>query len=181
MARFNYLIKVVNDSKSNLRYVYNQQLIKEIQYLFELFNNHKEININFLNTHKEVQSIIGQPVASWVRGFCNYDDVYILEYSKEFYTNIDEFYGILIHEVIHALVYRKIKNCPLWLNEGLALVLSKQFKFINFEQFSNIEFNELSYNDDFFYEKCCSKTMRYFNKYSDKKLIEALIEKKIQF
>ncbi|WP_198039526.1 hypothetical protein [Clostridium kluyveri] len=43
------------------------------------------------------------------------------------------------------------------------------------DQFIDLNMNNLSYSTDFFYEKCCARIMKYFNKYGEKQLIKKLI------
>nr|WP_025776552.1 hypothetical protein [Clostridium botulinum] len=176
-----FLLKINNESRNNLMYVYKMPLMEQIRNLFELFNNNRAVNVNFLNNHREVQIILGQYVPRWVRGFTINDDVYILIYSKEDYFNINEFEGILMHEIIHALVHRKVKECPIWLNEGLAMVLSNQYKGMKLDRFMNCNLDNVSCGHDFFYEKCCAKTIKYFSKYSQKEVITNLLDNKINF
>lgn len=170
-----FFLKILNNSLSNLKYVYKLSLMKEIQYLFNLFNNKKVITIVFLNNYTERNSILGQALHKWVRAVTIHDTIYILEFNKKFYINNIEFERILIHEIIHVLIYIKVNSIDLWLNEGLAIILSKQYKYMKFDQFIDLNMNNLSYNTDFFYEKCCARTMKYFNKYGEKQLIKKLI------
>lgn len=90
--------------------------------------------------------------------------MYLIGYNQTNYSSISEFREILIHEVIHALIYRKFKySCPLWMNEGLAILLSNQYKHFKFDFPLEFDYSNLSYTDDFFYQKCYLKTLNHIN------------------
>ena len=178
-----FLLKISNQSREELKYVYKQKLLNEIENLYELFDNKSETEIIFFNSHKELTTLLDYKVVSkYIKGFTIDDTVYILKFNKKFYNNITEFESILLHEIIHALIYKKVnQHCPLWLNEGLALILSKQYKSISYECFLDFDYNLSSYNCDCFYEKCCAKTISYIKQYGKKLFITNLIMNRIKF
>lgn len=169
----NFIIKLGNESFYTLKPIYNKFLIDEIKHLFVLFNNKKYLQIHFWDSYSEVRDYEIKP---WVRSFVVKDCIYVLNYNKKVYYSVSEFQKIILHEIVHALIYRKVHyNCPLWVNEGLALVLSKQYKDIDYKEFCNNNYDLSSYETDYFYEKCCAKTINYINYYGKANLISRLV------
>lgn len=178
-----FLFKINNHFSECLKYVYKEKLLKEVESLYKLFSNKKVIEIVFLTSFKEVMNPLDyNTLPKWIRGITLDDTIYMLRYTPIFYGDIKEFHSVLLHEITHVLIYRRVKqSCPLWLNEGLALILSKQYKNIDYKCFLNSDYDLSSYDHDYFYEKCCAKTIKCINKYGEEQFITKLIANMIDF
>ena len=164
-----FLLKFNNQSAESLKFLYKEKFLKEIGEVYELFNNTRVIEVFFLDNHKEAAKLLGHVnIEKWIKGFTIDDTIYILKYTKKFYLSINEFYNVCLHEIVHALFYRKIHyDYPLWINEGLALILSNQYKSINYKIFLNFN-SDLYVYEDYYYEKCCAKMIKYISRYGKK-------------
>lgn len=183
MKKDNFFLEIKNYSIRNLSYLFSKKLLNHVKDLFDLFENKKSIEVDFFSRHEEIENKLNYiNMPKWIKAITVGDTIYLLEYGQDVYNNLDEFYMILLHEIVHALIYRKTKDrCPLWLNEGLALILSNQYKSMEFKQFLNSKDDLLSYDNECFYEKCCAKTMKYIYVYGKKQIMSRLLKNKFTY
>lgn len=151
----------VNDFK-DLKYIYDINLNTEILKIERIFGISKKIKILFLEDYTEFSEILGFNIPIWVTGVSI--DNAILVYLKGKSTYYSK--KLILHEIIHVLVNDISKgNCPNWLNEGLAIKLSKQYYDMNLSNVKDLNFYDQDYGD-LYYEKCYLKLNKILNKYS---------------
>jgi len=120
-------------NKQNYQLLLNQTY-KEYQSFFKITPKRKPC-LFFLKSRQEFDDICGEKTQSWVTGFHTQnfiflmdEDVYETESSKKFNP---EYYPLTLkHELSHYFYLNLASTSkPVWLNEGLAIYLSKQYQF----------------------------------------------------
>lgn len=152
---------IIIDNLKDVNVIFNMYKNDRFLNLKSLINRGLNIYIFFVDYHKEIESSVQMSLPLWVNAITIDNYIVIKRYKFEFYKEIDNFYSVLLHEIVHAFI-NKISNnkCPTWINEGLAVILSGQYLNMNLRNYDNININELSFEDDLFYEKCCYYTLK---------------------
>lgn len=158
----------IDDLKS-IKYILNDSIIDQINYITEIFRYSGTIKIRFLSDRNEFSTILGHKVPKWVVGtsYINVVYIYVNGKSTEFINKL------IIHEIVHVVI-GKISNyrCPIWLNEAMAIYLSNQFLDMQLDNISIDDDCELY--GDFYYEKCYLKLKNIMKNQSIENIVDAI-------
>lgn len=127
---FEKLVKIGMQGKT-----LEEKLLRILEEFFEIQLD-KTPEIIFVKTREEINKLIGRKTESWVVGWIDSGNVYILdkdnfeeesnhEYNDESYT------ALIKHELVHLFFSKlsKGRKKPYWLNEGVSIYVSGQLKF----------------------------------------------------
>lgn len=70
--------------------------------------------------------LLRRKTEEWMIGFASGNNVVVLNPQKWKYIDKASIDSIIIHEIVHILINDEKKNCPQWLNEGMAMLVSEQ-------------------------------------------------------
>lgn len=114
-----------------------------------------DIVVNFLYSRDEMDEVMGRKTQDWLVG--DTYGIHINIFSPAIFNKVSsrpptDFMPILIHETAHVFTnslygYRK-NPCPVWLREGIAGYVAKQYKKYNFKKMRKLEFNKITSSKD---------------------------------
>lgn len=109
---------------------------------------------------------LGRKMPIWVKGVNYYNRIYLIEKASWYEKTAESMLDILMHEYIHTLVSFTFKSkCPIWLNEGLAMICSGQPEIsCGTEIIDNYPYYEADYSDDNLYVQSLYITKKITNK-----------------
>ena len=166
-----------------LKYLYRDSIISEINQLIDRFNfKNKKIYLNFEDDIYQCSKLVGHTLPDWFKGITIGNQILILKYNEKYYDNYKEFKKIIIHEIVHAILYNKLLcEIPNWLNEGIAIYLSKQDEDLQYEKFLEIGNTQIDYSTDYFYERSYALTKCIINQYGENKFFDNLLNNTNKF
>lgn len=148
-------IRFYNTRFLSLIYEEYEFVSKKIDKIQETFSFFKTVSVYYYETLEEMQKKIPIKLPDWIKGLSTADEIHILNPSewKGFVEKEDSLAKIFVHEYVHVAIFNSFHSqCPCWLNEGLAQIISEQFK----KQKSRIalipyDYYKKGYDDDEFY------------------------------
>ena len=162
MFEINGLNITINYTKSDLNYIedlkrYTFNNINNICTFFEHYKLNKKVIINILDNIEVFKNRNESSVA-----FMDFDDnnYYINILSYELFikrkghenNKLEYMFKTIIHEFVHIIQEDKglYKNCLIWIKEGVAIWLSKQYEGLNYK-INNCSLNDLVNNNRVWY------------------------------
>ena len=143
-----------------------ESMIHNIQQIFR-FDNRVYVKVD--SSLAELSMRLGIPLPDWVKGVAMNNVIYLLNPIAWKQDGNDTLASIFIHEYVHTAVFGTFKTeCPLWLNEGLALYFSGQYKTMRLERFINAGTDCLMES----YEEYALRTLELIRKYGDRDTVE---------
>jgi len=140
-----------------------KQVLKSIKKLKAFYNiNVSNINIELVYSRKELNKKLKRKTPNWLIGTVVKNKIYIfslLSITKHNCHKNNKFNKLINHELCHIFNAKLNKKMPIWLDEGIALYLSRQEKKKDFKksdwQFfieninKNISFNSFLKHDGY--------------------------------
>lgn len=149
-----------------------EQRLEKVQHYFH-YEKVTEV-ISFSNS-KELSHYLGITMPSWIKGVGSSDKKIFLVIKEGWQDNTGGSIGeIFIHEYVHIAIENTFKGeCPLWLNEGLALYFAGQIEKMDFSECQkDYDYYNASYLDPFFYIQCGYIVQKLMNLHQEKMLIK---------
>jgi len=141
-----------------------------------LFKEKINVKIHFFYKKESMEEFFSIKLEDWVSAVA-FDKGIAILINKE-----DDIYSfdiatLLAHEYTHLLIDKTfLSKCPLWLNEGLAVVICKQYDnniFKNMDNIKDVNWYEIDYNYDNFYQLSAMMVKKICIYYGIDKIIDA--------
>lgn len=116
-------IHLFSNNFCNLNIYKLQAFCENLENLFGKISN---INIVVCDSHKDLEMSLGGKggnLPDWVVGLVEGNSIY-LRNADDISKRDMQMEDVCYHELVHIFVNRFITGCPLWLNEGIAQLLS---------------------------------------------------------
>lgn len=157
-------IRVYNFKILSLLYKEKKKIDVKLKTIQDIFNYSDLVDIMCFDDIKMMESYIEDDLPDWVKGIA-YDNKILLLYNEDAGE-------IFLHEYVHLAIHKTFKGqCPLWLNEGLAIVFSGQIDRMLERKVCNCNIYDITYEDDFFYEDCGNIVRMLCYKYGKKFIV----------
>ncbi len=153
------------------------KLCDQIVRIRQIFQFSSTVRIQQVNRKHDIEILVGGKVPDWVIGLSAGRQIWILKESqwKHQDMNLRE---LILHEFVHIACNQSLKReLPLWINEGLAVYFSgqyKSFKLKNFKINYDMNFYDLSYEDENLYCISILLIRAFIQEYGETTLIEEL-------
>lgn len=123
--------RIVNNIKKSVH-----QIDKNIENVFKQKVLISKITIEIIDSRKEFDKLLNKSTPNWLVAISDGKNkkIYIMNEKIIERNSRFNFSTILKHEIAHIYLYSINKKIPIWLDEGLALNLSKQKKEHNIRQ-----------------------------------------------
>lgn len=147
-------IRFYNASFLSLLYEEYEFVSKKIDKIQEKFSFFKTISVYYYETLEEMQKKIPIKLPDWIKGLSTADGIHILNPNewRGFVEKEDSLAKIFVHEYVHVAIFNSFHSkCPCWLNEGLAQIISEQFKKKSRITLIPYDYYKKGYDDDAFY------------------------------
>lgn len=175
-----------------------QEVYDKASDICNIFQYRKKINLVKIYNFQEFNKIFSVKIPRWVIGTGYDSTILLLDKLQWKNPNIMSVDSLILHEMIHIILANHCKaDLPIWLNEGLAVVLSGQKmtydKKLILQYLKNKDIYSMGYDDDMLYP--CSgfavkaiiakyglhkiaEDMKYFvaNEYWNSKVLYHIIE-----
>ncbi len=137
-----------------------------------------EVTLEEVPNLKTLERKVGGSLPEWVIGLSAGKRIWIIK--KNMWKNKKmDVSQLILHEFVHiALSQCMKKRIPLWLNEGLAVYLSGQYKDYKLEQShirAYVDFNELSYQSEYFYIIAAKMLVALIKEYGINEVIKEIM------
>lgn len=153
-----YDLKIIN-----LFFNYDNYYFTKIQQIENLFNYRTFVTVISFSNNQELSACFVQNIPSWVKGIA-LDNKNILIVNN----NDLETLRIVIHEYIHIVIDKTFaQQCPLWLNEGIAMYLSGQKMRITSSSLDINNIYDVNFENDNFYMIAYYVTKSIMDKYGE--------------
>lgn len=144
--------------------------------------NPLKIEISFLYTRSQMDRTYKQKTAEWIVGYTNKNHFFI--FSPKVFDQVSphpasDFSYVLVHEMAHVFTNEILGlYYPIWLYEGIAGYVAKQYEIRKIKQFQFNDFNQLhdtrSWNKFNNYPQAYSMAKYLIDKFGKKKMLEFL-------
>lgn len=145
----------------------------------ELFHFSGEVTVKEMLTMSALEQDVGMKLPDWVIGLGGGDTIWILAKSQWKNQKLDVS-QLILHEFVHIAMNAVIKKeIPLWMNEGLAVYLSGQYKDYNLQQhhiYAEVDFHNLTYETEHLYIIVTKTIVKLVNNYGLDILIQELLQ-----
>lgn len=115
-------------------------IFQNFEKLTKLFRYRKSVSVFLSNSIEDLKrKTENNNIPNWIIG-CNYDDkIFVLNPKDWQHRNKTSLEKLIVHEIVHVVINNSNNNCPIWLNEGLALWYADQVEELDLpgEKFSN--------------------------------------------
>lgn len=174
--------------EANLR-VKHLALLKEVESLSQfiykvieirkLFHFTGEVILEEVPNLKGMEIVAGGPIPGWVIGLSSGRRIWILRKS-EWKNQKMGLCELILHEFVHIAVSHGVsKDIPIWLNEGLAVYLSGQYKDYKLQEShirAEVDFYRLSYESEHLYIIAAKTVTALAEEYGKEAVIQELLE-----
>lgn len=154
--------------------VHDHYFTKQLKYIAELFGFRKNVYVKIIASKSDLEILVKRPLPDWVKGVAI--NPYILIVNPSSWGDENErFTELFLHEYIHLAINNVFRVlCPTWLNEGLAMYFSEQYKSM---MFCDLDMNYNFYNEDqeVDYNQCANVTLKLIETYGEKVVLERAI------
>lgn len=112
------------DCLSLLKYIVNQEFLNKLEEIQNLFDFHRTVRLFCYTNYKIMEKKVGRMIPSWVTGISDGKSIYIVLNN---FSSVIDIEKLVLHEYVHVATHYYYKDkLPIWLNEGLALVIAEQ-------------------------------------------------------
>lgn len=129
------------------------ELYDRLEEVYNIFGYRKNVYVYIYDNVEALSRTLGCKIPIWVKGVNYYNRIYLIEKDGWYEKTDESMLDILMHEYIHTLVSFTFKSkCPIWLNEGLAMICSGQHAIsCDGEIVDNYPYYEVDYSDNNLY------------------------------
>lgn len=138
-----------------------------------LFGFNKKIYVKIFNSLEDLEIYIGYKLTDWVKGVALYPFILLIHPSGWKQDQSDNFFELFLHEYVHMAVEKSFHhNCPTWLNEGLAVYFSEQYKTmkLNIVDF-NFDYYDVNGYQDINYNQFAFAVLKLIKKYGEEHVV----------
>lgn len=163
----------------------NSQIYSRINEIRSKFGFENKVNILSIDDKNQMKKVIGCDIPDWVIGLNNGNTIILHNLNNWENQSNDFVIEVIVHEFVHIVLNNITDNtCPIYLNEGLALYYANQNQNIDSKYLidliknEKIEFYNLDYEHDCFYDLSILIINMFINKYGEKEIINYIKKSK---
>ncbi len=161
-----------------LKYIEDYNLFSEnVGKLRRTFNFTNTIYIHAFDSIEELSRKVSYKLPKWVVGTSYDNNILVINYTNQ-KNKVDTFSSLILHEFVHVILATiKKDRLPIWLNEGLAIYFSGQYKKYNFNNIDlcrRTNFYELNYCSNYLYDKSIYILLKLIDKYGVAVILDEL-------
>jgi hypothetical protein len=139
----------------------------------KLFGFNKKIYVKIFSSIEDLELYIGHKLADWVKGIAEYPFILLVHPSGWKQDREDSFSDLFLHEYVHVAVEKSFHHpCPVWLNEGLAVYFSEQYKTMRLDMVDhNYDYYTVNGYQDINYNQFAYAVLRLMSIYGEEHII----------
>jgi hypothetical protein len=159
-------LELLNSQYSELHY--------KISRIREHFGFTGRVSVTVFDSARDLSNYLGFTVPQWVKGTGFGDRIYLVRREGWIQDFDDSIYDIMLHELVHLAVAQRFSaQCPIWLNEGLALFYSGQHSSLDFSACSaDYPYYDKDYTDEMLYCQSAQIVARLIESYGALPFVE---------